>query len=149
VSLETAAKARVLQPLDDERIEREGEIPITLLPNVGPEPWDWVSTRGKMPLGAVGGRVLIGDIRFPDAGLVWSTAADEEGPVVTHIWVAQDLRGHGVGRALLEIYRSMVADPVLISGPFTPGGRALAHAYGARIIHDEGSITRLKRSLLE
>jgi hypothetical protein len=146
MSLETASKARVLQPLEGEVIEREGEIPITLIESVGPEPWEWVSTQGHNAVGDVSGRILLGDIRFPDAGLVWSTIDGQ--PMVTHVWVSELMRERGVGKALLDIYRNMVADPVVITGPFTPGGRALAHAYGARVVEDEPSISRLKRSLL-
>jgi GNAT superfamily N-acetyltransferase len=133
-------------PLDDEQTVREGEIPITLIPSVGPEPWDWIATKGRRADGGEAGRILIGDLRFPDAGLVW--AREARGPVIYQVWVSPDMQHHGVGKALIDIYRYAVTDTVAIAGPFSPSGRALAKAVGATIIENPSPIQALKRSLM-
>src|SRR3990167_6417130 len=144
--LEAAAKQRVHAPLDDERTVREGEIHITLIPSVGPEPWDWVATKGRRPDGVEAGRILIGEPRFPDAGLVW--AQEARGPVIYQIWVSPDMQRHGVGKALIDIYRHAVAQDVAIAGPFSEGGRSLAKAVGATILENPSPLKALKRSLM-
>lgn len=103
------------------------------------EEWALVVTRGKSPpYGIVNaGRVLIvlpgsSDLSEPLAGLVW---AKEHGKTYVHqVWVDPEAQRRGVSRMLLDAYRSNVARTLIMKGPFSAGGEALARAAKAKMM---------------
>lgn len=145
MNLEHIAQERVQEKLLDEKIVVHGEVPLTFVPAVGPEAWDFAVTRGRLPPTGKfeGGRVILGSVDYPDAALLWTEEGGER--YLHQVWVAEDLRGHGAGRKLVEIYKEHIGGPVIWVGPFSPGGLALAHATGR--VRPESN-PALKRKLL-
>lgn len=136
VPFDRIARDRVHQVLGQEREIATGSISLSTVSGLE-EDWAWTVREGRLPE-TTGGRLLIGiegGWRDPLAGIVWS---EETGaPVVTHLWVDPEARRRGIGRAMLDLYRRHVARDLVLSGPFSPGGRALARAAGARIVNDQ------------
>jgi hypothetical protein len=128
--MERITRERVHEPLIGERITRDEDVEVALLPGV-PETWKLVFTRGRNYGGANGGRILItlGGMHDPLAGLAWAT---EHGrPYVHHVWVDADARGRGLSQVLFDAYRRDVSPELVVVGPFTKGGRAAAERAGA------------------
>lgn len=140
MSIESVVAQRVREPLIDERVFVETTASVTIMDTVGPEEWRVYLTKGKSPpFGAVAsGRITIGPLYDPIAGLIWSV---EHGRKYVHtVWVDREARGRGVGEMLIALYKRYVSRRVVMSGPFTAGGRALAEKVGAKIINDEVAI---------
>lgn len=132
-NMERITRDRVHEPLMGERITRRDKILVTLLPALGPEPWDLIFTTGKNYGGARGGRILVvltnGGVDDPLAGLAYAVEYDR--PYVHHIWVDPDARGRGLSQVLFDAYRSEVSPALVVAGPFTKAGRAAAVRAGA------------------
>lgn len=110
------------RPVRDEHEVASETVAITLIPAVGPEDWDLHVLEGTdISSGLLpSGRIVIGDIDRPDAVLSWSTQHNK--PFVHNVWVAEDLRKHGVARILYDAFRRHVNDHVVSVGPWSPGG---------------------------
>ena len=131
------ARIRVREPLLQERVQTT--VPVRIRMSGIDEEWALVVTRGKSPpYGIVNaGRVLIvlpgsSDLSEPLAGLVW---AKEHGKTYVHqVWVDPEAQRRGVSRMLLDAYRSNVARTLIMKGPFSAGGEALARAAKAKMM---------------
>jgi ribosomal protein S18 acetylase RimI-like enzyme len=81
------------------------------------------------------GRVLIdlsasldGD---PLAALLWVKEGGRK--KITHVWVDPSVQRRGVGRLLIDAYKTHVTSKVTMAGPFSDAGRAFAKRIGATI----------------
>ena len=132
------ARIRVREPLMQERIQVTEPVQVN---TAGfPEVWALVVTRGKAPPYGIldAGRILV---VLPDsnslssdplAGLVW---VKEHGKLYVHqVWVDPEAQRRGVSRLLLDAYRRHVARSLLMKGPFSAAGEALAKAARAKIL---------------
>jgi hypothetical protein len=130
-----------------ERVEQTGTIKLEVVPGMV-EDWGWASTRWTDAEGLEGGRVLLGDMDDVDASVNWTTLTGE--PVIYQVWVVEDLRRLGISRKLVEVYRKLVSPRVVIAGPFSPAGRALAEAVADEISEDTDPVhaRKIKRRLL-
>ena len=97
------------------------------------ESWEVLHIQGKAPpFGAIkAGKILIGPEVSPLAGLVYSYEHGE--PYIHQVWTDPEFRGRGLARALVAAYKDAVSKSLVMKGPFSPGGRALAKAVGAVI----------------
>ena len=140
--MERITRERVHETLVGEKVTRREPVEITLVPSIGPEPWELVFTTGKNYGGARAGRVLVGlpprsassSSSVPSDPLAGLAYAVEHGrPYVHHVWVDSDARGRGLSRVLFDAYRSEVSPDLVVVGPFTKAGRAAAISAGATI----------------
>jgi len=133
--MERATRDRVHEPLVGERVARRTPVEVTLLADVGPEPWELVFTAGKNFGGARAGRILIvlpgSGPTDPLAGLAY--AVEHGRAYVHHVWVDPEARGRGLSQVLFDAYRSEVTPELVVVGPFTKAGRAAAERAGAMI----------------
>lgn len=131
---ESGIRDRVLEPLIDERTVLEDTVMITLQKAVGGESWELFVTSGRaQPFGVLkSGRVLIGPMLAPLAGLVWTEERGQKR--VHHLWVDPEARGMGIAQTLFDVYREKVSEKIVAVGPFTAEGRRAAVKAGAKIV---------------
>jgi len=96
------------------------------------EPWEVFILEGDNYSGVRAGRILLGYQDEPAGGIKWF---EEDGrPVITHYFLDEDLRGKKVISQLLEIYKKYVSDRIIITGPFSEQGKAVADKKADEIV---------------
>jgi GNAT superfamily N-acetyltransferase len=131
--MERVTRERVYEPLAEERVVHNKPVRVTLVAAVGPErvgaglhERTQLRRRGCGP----GPHQSWRDRRSP-AGLAYAVGRGR--PYVHHVWVDPEARGRGLSRVLFDAYRSEVSPELVVVGPFTKAGRAVAERAGAII----------------
>lgn len=138
MDLGDVARLRVREPLQKERLVAAEPIQIRVAG--ARELWTLFVLNGKsQPYGLLpAGRIVVGlskeSLDHPLAGLVW--VQEKRKKYIHQVWVDPSARLGGVARQLVDAYRRYITKTVILSGPFSPDGLALAKALKAKIMGD-------------
>jgi len=119
-----ASRTVAFMPLMGEKEVKQETVQLTVVPQVGPEPWDLHVLEGQGPKSGRAGKITIGTPSYPSAALSWIEQNGE--PIVHNIWVEEDVRRHGAARVLVDAFRRHVSPKVTFIGPYSEAGLASA-----------------------
>ena len=122
-SFELITKRRAHDLLRNSRVLASGEIEFETLPGLM-ESWDWSIIEGII-IDAHFVKVIVGDEDFPLGMLLWSTIKQ----AFVSTWVDEEVRGRGLGRKMVDLFRRYANRPVHFVGPYSSSGLRLAKHY--------------------
>jgi len=132
-SIADATQAAIETPVHNEQLVATENI---LIPFGGfEESWEVFIMKGNNYSGNPSGRILLGYIDTPAGGIRWF---EESGrAIITHYFLEEDVRNKKVVSKLLDIYKKYVSERIIITGPFSSEGRAVAERKADEIIEFE------------